>query len=208
MEFNHILDAVKNCGGETPTMRAIAMAVDCAPTKLYSLGKKPVPGQVYDPSVTNWDAINAFLGTKIVEPEQDGFHSMEDIVNAAYEMEQVIKSQDGRRGTGTGNNLIEVDGEKIPARKSAKFEMGSEQESFICLKKDANVYKIVYQTMSHTILRPVNEAGEFVSNELRAVSNLTLNTKCIPPVRMDAAIQERFSGEYAAKIGAPAESAE
>lgn len=197
MESMHILDAIKNCGGEQPTMRGLAEVVGCAPTKLYSLGKKPIPGQVYDPNVTNWDAISAYVETKlVVDPEVEGCHTMEDAVKAALEVDAYNKEHGTRRGTG-GSNLIEVDGEMIPKRKSAMFEMGNENESFVCFKKDANVYKIVYQTESYTTVRPVTAEGEFASNELKTVSNLTLNTKCVAPAQMTEAINARFSGAYA-----------
>lgn len=197
METMHILDAIKNCGGEQPSMRAISEVIGCAPTKLYSLGKKPIPGQVYDPNVTNWDAINAYVETKlVVDPEVEGCHTMEDVVKAALAVDAYNKEHGTRRGNG-GSNLIEVDGEMIPKRKSAMFEMGNENESYICFKKDANVYKIVYQTESYTTVRPVTAEGEFASNELKTVSNLTLNTKCVAPAQMPEAIEVRFSGAYA-----------
>lgn len=189
----NILDAVAQNGGVQPSVRAIAAVFDVTPNAIYTRGKKAIPGQVYDPEVTNWDAISAYLESKMPEGED-----MVSMIAKANEKDEWFKENAPVR-TPAGVSLIEVDGEKIAPRKSAMFEMGSEQESYLCFKHDEHVYKMVYQTLSFTAVRPVNENGSFASNELRVLSNATINTKCVSPMQMVAAIAERFSGEYAAK---------
>ena len=66
----------------------------------------------------------------------------------------------------------------------------------ICLRKDANVYKIVMQTLTHTVLRPINQDGEFCSEAVKVISNGMLNMRGAGPATIEEAIAKRFSGEY------------
>lgn len=194
--ITNVLDAVSKNGGVQPSIRALADVFGVTTNALYTRGKKPVVGAVYDPEATNWDAISEYLMGKMPEGED-----MVSMVAKANEKDAWYKENSVSRAP-AGSNLIEVDGEMIPKRKSAMFEMDSEQASFICFKHDPAVYAMVYQTESFTAVRPVNEDGSFASNELRVLSNGTINTKCVPPTTMVAAIAERFSGEYAKKLAA------
>ena len=89
-----------------------------------------------------------------------------------------------------------------------------ENGCLITLMKDAEVYAIVLQTASHTVLRPVicaekNEAGEyfFKGNDIKVISNGMLNMKGTGPSALQASIDERFSGEYAKKLAAELQAA-
>lgn len=190
----HVLDAVRECGGVVPSLKAFAMTLDVPVTRLNNIAKRPISGQVYDPDIPNWDALNVFFDGKISEhPDMD----MIALVKAAQENDATLQATKGRRAAGaSGANLIDVDGGKMPKRKSNRFEMGSDTETYICFKKDAGVYKIVYQTDGYTCLRPVNENGDFSMELVRVLSNGTLNIKCVPPTEMDKAIEERFTGVY------------
>lgn len=196
--FVNVLDAVAQNGGVQPSMRALAEVFNITTNALYTRGKKAIPGQIYDPEATNWDAISEYLNGKM--PEGEDMVSM--IAKANEKDEWYKENAPSRARSSAGATLIEVDGEMIAPRKSSMFEMGGEQESLLCFKHDATVYKMVYQTMSFTVVRPVNEDGSFASNDLRVLSNATINTKCVPPMTLAAAIAERFSGEYAAKLAA------
>lgn len=192
--MQHVLDAVKDCGIETPSIKAFALALNIPVTRLNNIAKTPIAGQVWDPSITNWDALNEFFQKKITEGKVE---NMVALVESAKEKDEYLATASVRHtGVSTGANLVDVDGGKMPARKSAKFEMGGEQESLICFKKDAGVYKMVYQTAGYTAIRPVGPDGNFSMELVRVVSNATLNTKCVPPTEMDKAIEERFSGVY------------
>lgn len=193
----NVLDAANDLGIEIPSIKAFALALNLPVTRLNNIAKTPVPGQMYDPSVTNWDALNEFFQKKITEGKVE---SMTALLEVAKEKEEYLATAGTRHtGVSTGANLIDVDGGKMPKRKSEKFEMGSEKESYICFKKDAGVYKMVYQTAGYTAIRPVGPDGNFCMELVRVVSNGTLNTKCVPPTEMDAAIKDRFSGEYQAR---------
>ena len=89
---------------------------------------------------------------------------------------------------------ITVDGKEVAVRKYKNFEM--EADTYVCLRKDANVYKIVMQTLTHTVLRPVNADSTFASESVKCISNSMLNMKGAGPASIEEAIQKRFNGEY------------
>ena len=202
----HILDAVREFnGGEEISLKAFALALDIPATRLYAIAKRPIVGQVYDPNAKNWDAINEFLTAKVSAPDAT-ITSIEELVKVAAEKEKWMADNATAR-VATGSNLIDVDGGKMPKRKSAMFEMGNEQESLLCFKHDFGVYKMVYQTLGYTAIRQVNKDGSFAKEEIRVISNATLNTKCVPPTTMKQAIDDRFSGAYAEQTATESENA-
>ena len=204
VEMKHILDVIRDVnGGEEVSLKAFALALDIPATRLYAIAKRPIIGQVYDPNAKNWDAINEFLSNKVTAADAT-ITSLEELVTVAVEKEKWM-AENATARVATGNNLIDVDGGKMPKRKAAMFDMGSEQESLICFKHDAGVYKMVYQTLGYTAIRQVNEDGTFAKEEIRVVSNSTLNTKCVPPTSMAQAIADRFSGAYAEQTATEAE---
>ena len=204
--MKHVLDVIREVnGGEEISLKAFALALDIPATRLYAIAKRPIVGQVYDPEAKNWDAINEFFAGKVAA-EGGLYGSIEELVEAAVEKEKWIAENVTAR-VATGSNLIDVDGGKMPKRKTAMFEMGGEQESLICFKHDPAVYKMVYQTLGYTAIRQVNEDGTFAKEEIRVVSNSTLNTKCVSPVTMAQAIADRFSGVYAEQTATEAPDA-
>lgn len=190
----------------TPSLKAIAGVFDLNPVRLYSVAKQPKEGEVYDAHVYNWDAIERFIKRRL-DPEK-GLETLEDVIDKALEIDATLKESDGRRrgnrGEGGGYGAkIEVDGQMVAKRRYANFEM--ENGQLICLKKDADVYAIVMQTASHTVIRPVNEDKTFKGNEVKVISNFMLNLKGIGPSALDAECAKRFSGEYAAELAAEAQ---
>ena len=142
----HILDAVREFnGGEEISLKAFALALDIPATRLYAIAKRPIFGQVYDPNAKNWDAINEFLTAKVSAPDAT-ITSVAELVKVAGEKEKCM-AENATDRVATGNNLIDVVGGKMPKRKYAMFEMGNEQEFLLCVKHDAGVYKMVYQTL-------------------------------------------------------------
>ena len=206
VETKHILDVIRDVnGGEEISLKAFALALDIPATRLFAIAKRPIIGQVYDPNAKNWDAINEFLTNKVTAADAT-ITSLDELVLVAAEKEKWMAENASTR-VATGSNLIDVDGGKMPKRKAAMFDMGSEQESLICFKHDAGVYKMVYQTLGYTAIRQVNEDGTFAKDEIRVVSNSTLNTKCVPPIVMAQAIADRFSGAYAEQTATESENA-
>lgn len=192
----------------TPTLKAIAAVFDLNPVRLYSVAKQPKEGVVYDAKVYNWDAIERFVNRRL--DADRGLATLEDVIDAALKKDEELKATDGRRSSNRGegaawNAKIEVDGQMIAKRRFANFEM--ENGCLVTLKKDAEVYAIVLQTASHTVLRPVTcatktESGEwqFKGNDIKVISNGMLNFRGTGPSALDASIEERFSGEYAKKM--------
>lgn len=198
-----------------PTLKAIAAVFDLNPVRLYSVAKQPKEGVVYDAKVYNWDAIERFINRRL--DADQGLATLEDVIDAALIKDEELKASDGRRSSNRGegsawNAKIEVDGQMIAKRRFANFEQ--ENGCLVTLKKDAEVYAIVLQTASHTVLRPVicaekNEAGEyfFKGNDIKVISNGMLNFKGTGPSALEASIEERFSGEYAKKLAAELQEA-
>lgn len=193
----------------TPTLKAIAAVFDIPTQRIYSVAKQPKEGEVYDAKVYNWDAIERFI-TRRLDPDK-GFATLEDVIDAALVKDAEFKESDGRRSANRGqgvNQKIEVDGKEVAVRKYANFEMDADKP--VCLRKDANVYKIVMQTLTHTVLRPINADGTFAAETVKVISNSMLNMKGAGPAAIDDAIEKRFSGEYVvpADPDAPAEDAQ
>lgn len=178
----------------TPTLKAIAEVFGLPAQRIYSVAKQPKEGEVYDAKVYNWDAIERFITRRLTDELPD----MEAVIDAALAIDVELKERDGRRSGNRGGastiQKITVDGKEIPVRKYKNFEMS--EDMYVCLRKDANVYKIVLQTLSHTCLRPVGPDGKFCSETVKVISNSMLNMKGAGPAAIEDAIAKRFSGEY------------
>ena len=196
---NNIEKIVSELG--TPSLKAFAAVFDLKPVRLYSVAKQPKEGVVYDAKVFNWDAIERFIVRRL--DADKGLATLEDVVKAALVKDEEFKTNDGRRSRGEGSGYgekIEVDGKMVAKRRFANFEM--ENGQLVTMKKDPEVYAIVLQTASHTVLRPVNSADptDFKGNDVKVISNGMLNFKGTGPSALEASIKERFSGEYAKKL--------
>ena len=213
-EYTNNIEKIMEVKGQ-PSLKAIAAVFDLNPVRLYSVAKQPKEGVVYDAKVFNWDAIERFINRRL--DAEKGLATLEDVIAAALEKDKELQANDGRRSANRGegsawNAKIEVDGQMIAKRRYANFEM--ENGCLITLKKDPEVYAIVLQTASHTVLRPVisdvkTEAGEycFKGHDVKVISNGMLNMKGTGPSALEASIQERFSGEYAKKLAAELQEA-
>lgn len=213
-EYTNNIEKIMEQKGQ-PTLKAIAAVFDLNPVRLYSVAKQPKEGVVYDAKVYNWDAIERFINRRL--DADKGLATLEDVIDAALIKDEELKASDGRRSTNRGegsawNAKIEVDGQMIAKRRFANFEM--ENGCLVTLKKDPEVYAIVLQTASHTVLRPVicaekSASGEyfFKGNDIKVISNGMLNMKGTGPSALEASIQERFSGEYAKKLAAELQEA-
>ncbi len=179
----------------TPTLKAIAAVFEIPTQRIYSVAKQPKEGEVYDAKVYNWDAITRFIERRL--DAEKGLATLEDVIKAALEKDEKFKEADGRRSVNKGTSgpaKIEVDGVMISARKYKNFEMSENKP--VCLRKDANVYKIILQTASHTVLRAIDKDGNFCSESVKVISNGMLNMKGAGPAALEDAVAKRFSGEY------------
>lgn len=179
----------------TPTLKAIAAVFGIPTQRIYSVAKQPKDGEVYDAKVYNWDAITRFIERRL--DADKGLATLEDAIDAALLKDEEMKQSDGRRTANRSTGVkqkIEVDGQLVAVRKYTNFEMSAGVP--VCLRKDANVYAIVMQTLTHTVLRPINQDGTFASETVKVISNGMLNMKGAGPASIEDAIAKRFSGEY------------
>lgn len=179
----------------TPTLKAIAAVFGIPTQRIYSVAKQPKDGEVYDAKVYNWDAITRFIERRL--DADKGLATLEDAIDAALLKDEEMKQSDGRRTANRSTGVkqkIEVDGQLVAVRKYTNFEMSAGVP--VCLRKDANVYAIVMQTLTHTVLRPINQDGSFASETVKVISNGMLNMKGAGPASIEDAIAKRFSGEY------------
>lgn len=179
----------------TPTLKAIAAVFGIPTQRIYSVAKQPKDGEVYDAKVYNWDAIERFINRRL--DADKGLATLEDAIDAALIKDEELKQSDGRRTANRSTGVkqkIEVDGQLVAVRKYTNFEMSAGVP--VCLRKDANVYAIVMQTLTHTVLRPINQDGSFASETVKVISNGMLNMKGAGPASIEDAIAKRFSGEY------------
>lgn len=190
--------------GVQPSLKAFAGVFDLNPVRLYSVAKQPKEGVVYDAKVFNWDAIERFISRRL--DADKGLATLEDVVDAAIVIDAQLKENDGRRKTAGGSYgaKIEVDGQMIAQRRYPSYEM--ENHQMICLKGDVEVYAIVMQTLSHTVLRPLAEAllegtePIFKGNDIKVISNGMLNMKGVAPAGLAKAVEDRFNGTYAQEL--------
>lgn len=173
--------------GKTPSMQSLALVMGMPTTKLIAVAKEPIDGS--PATGINWTSLTTFCNQWIASPDNLYCATMDDLIREALERD--AKLGDKR---GVSRNMVEVDGQFIQRRKASMFEMGDTNESLICLAGEQEVYKMVYQTLSFTVLRAVNPDGSFATEDVRALSNKTLNAKCVHPFRMKDEIAKRFGG--------------
>ena len=178
----------------TVTLKAIAEVLGVPSQRIYSVAKQPQEGVVYDAKVYNWGAIERFV-TRRLDPEK-GLATIEDVIDAALIVDAELKEKDGRRSANKGSIVekITVDGKEVPVRKYKNFDM--ETNVPVCLRKDPNVYKIVLQTLTHRVMRPIGADGEFCSETVKVISNSMLNMRGIGPSAIEDAMTKRWSGEF------------
>ena len=173
-----------------PSLKALAMIHGLNPVRLYAVAKTPKEGVLYDPKVYNWDAVGKFIARRFDEGEGK-FQSFEQVIDAALAADAELQLQDGRKSRGSKVEKIELGDRTIPVRKWPSFEM--EAGLNIVMRDDPQVYKIVYQTISHTVLVPVDAEGNVATSEVIVKSNGMLNFKGIPPTELEKAIAERYA---------------
>lgn len=150
-----------------PTLKAIAEAFEVPAQRIYSIAKQPVAGMVYDARVYNWDAISRFIEKRIGK-EGDKYATEEEVYNAAMEIDEVLATQDKRRGPRANKAekvLIDCgDGKMMPARKK-ELKVGDK----VTFRKNDDVYEIVYLTDTHAVFKLEDKSF------LTCMSNWTIN---------------------------------
>lgn len=184
------------------TLKALAAVFNLPATRLYTVAKQPKEGEVYDAHVYNWDAIEKFVRRRL--GLEGNPSTLEEVIDKAIALDAEFKEADGRRVANRGvakKDRIEVDGKLIDQRKYATFEKEAEGEAvqLFCIKKDPEVYKAVYQTLSHTVLVPVSDKeGTVKGDNVKVIGNYMLNLKGVGPATLQEEIDNRFSGGFEA----------
>ena len=184
------------------TLKALALVFNLPATRLYTVAKQPKEGEVYDAHVYNWDAIEKFVRRRL--GLEGNPSTLEEVIDKAIAIDAELKEADGRRVANRGiakKDRIEVDGKLIDQRKYATFEKEAEGEpvQLFCIKKDAEVYKCVFQTRSHTVLVPVSDKeGTVKGDNVKVIGNYMLNLKGVGPATLQEEIDNRFSGRFEA----------
>lgn len=183
-----------------PSLRAIAATLNLqSQQRLYNIAKQPIPGETYDPKVINYNAIVQFINRQlsksasapINELTNEPFQSTEEVLQAAAEWDadpaNASQRGGGRRSGGTTPKDNSV-------RKFSFWNLSDENpDPYLCLRNDPHVYRIVYQTQTHTVLRPiVNEDGDWLDESVRVTSNSVLNQKGVGPSAINAEVARRF----------------
>lgn len=184
-----------------PTLKAIATVLGIQPTRIYSVAKTPKEGEIYDAKVYNWEAIERFVERRLGQNEVP--ETVEEVIDKALEVDIELKANDGRKnrtGSAAGRK-IEVDGKMIPERRYSnhewKDEDGNVLDNLVAFKKDPEVYKIIFQTRSHTVLMPVDDAaGTITKSHVKVVSNFMMNHSGFNPVQNATQVEIRLNGEY------------
>lgn len=177
-------------GKPQPTLKAIAEVLNVPQQRLYSVAKQPVAGAVYDARVYNWDALSRFIAKRIGK-EGDEFATVEELYNAAMAHDEVLVSQDKRRGPrASSNSKIDLgNGKKMPTRRT-EVEVGQT----VYLKGHSGEYEVVYLTATHVVMQ-LKE-----TDLLTCMSNWTFNTKVAkePAIVCDDSTDTAMSGDVEA----------
>ena len=189
--INRTWEAIENVMAELdkethPTLKAIAAALDVPQQRLYSVAKQPKAGEVYDANVYNWDSIDRFV-TRRLDPDK-GLDTHEDVIRKAYEMDEVFKSNDGRRARrGTGAKASGISMENGTVMPHRKYDL--HEGDIIALKSEKlpHKYEVKLVTDTHVCVQRVG------STELNSYSNWTINQKFLvdTPEAIDDIMSER-----------------
>lgn len=198
-----IQEAIEVLG--TPTLKSIAGVFDLTAVRLYAVAKQPIPGQTYDPNVKNWDAISKFVERRFDEEKNIG--SFEAVITRALELDAEAALTSRRRGRAPGEKgnygyqkKVVIDGVETVALRYDYMSAESEVKKPIVLKDDAHMYSIVYQTVTNTVLRPIDAEGNVVGHDLRMLGNFMYNTKIVTDAAYAEELESRKDGTFAIKL--------
>lgn len=182
------------------TLKALAEVLHTSPTRLYTTAKKPVDGETYHEYEYNWDAIENFVKVRL------GYNgipdTLEQVLEEAIRITQERAVSDKRKAVNRGVRPLKttnVDNNIIQERRFINHSMYNAEDgtiagNFVVLKGDDNVYKIIHQTLSHTVLVPVDdEEGTVTSSYVKCVTNSVLNNYGMGPANTLKGINKRFN---------------
>jgi len=181
-----LLEVIEDLG--KPTLTSLGEVINVKRRQMYAIGKSPDADNIfYNGHEFNWKAIERFIINRI-DPNSD-LNDLESVVAAALKIDAVKKGNKLRKTNNQRVQQIEVDGNLIVTLKHPQYDLlFSDWERvhpsgarIIVFRKDPNVYKIVMQTRSHTLVRSIDDTGEYDSDELKVITNSTLNFRAVSP---------------------------
>ena len=169
--------------GIEPSLKAIAAALNVPQQRIYSVAKQAKAGEVYDPRVYNWDAIDRFILRRL---DPDTLPTVQAVIEKAVELDKEFQTKDGRRAprATTKAGISMADGTVMPARK---VELAVGDRVMLKGETQPKVYGVAMLTDTHAVLALEN------STVLACYSNWTMNQKLIPPARVDEVLAERLA---------------
>jgi len=180
--IEHVID--KHPKGK-PSLKALALAVEENPKKIYRVAKYLYKGRQMRKRENNWYAIDNFLRNRMADPTD--IAQLTAIVSRAHEIDIELTAKDRRRtGTGFYSQVKDIElkgGKWYPKRREAymEFQPESDQEPnplyHNCLGLKGIVYRMVYQSETHSLLREIDENEAFVNEMPKLTSNIMLNTQ-------------------------------
>lgn len=199
------------------SLKALAAVFGLNAVRLYSVAKTPKEGVIYDAKEYNWDAVERFCTKRLDKDANEPLGTLEKIIDLALAEDERLRNTDRRRAAGgtpaSALPTIEVDGREMPVRRFKNFEIDflveydtdgnfvEEREGVhpagqhvILLKRDPNVYSIIYQTTGYTVLLPIDAAGQPCSETPKLLSNSLLNIRGYAPSALTA---EAVATKYA-----------
>ena len=164
---------------EMPSLKAIAIAINVRPNRLYAVAKKPQPGVIYDPRQYNWEAITKFVEGHFTEE----LTSLKAVIKAAAELDLTLAAQDNR-SRGPAKPMIDAGGGRMVVDRRKDFEVGSE----VAFKKETSVLKLVFKNDCSMVFESVVPEDRGLS----VMSNSTFNQKYfVDEEQMKAEIEKR-----------------
>lgn len=145
-----------------PTLKQIAVVLDCQVERVRSVAKKPIPGEAYDPSKINWSAVEAFIGNRL---DKTGYDSVEAVLDAAKEVEVTT------RAVGQATKMLEVEGSTTTPERKLDVKAGD----VIVDKKKGIEYEVDYVNPTITVYHPISETGALTLSN--AIGNRNFNSK-------------------------------
>lgn len=192
---NELMEAMVNAGytmeeKDHPTLKAIAETMGIPAQRLYNVGKRPVPGEIFEVGKINWAALNAFV-LKRLGADNAEIKDMAELISKAKELDEKYKAAGvsrGRRAAAPAkDDIIFEDGTSTPARK---VEIALGQRVMIRGEKKGIVYTVVYETPAGLCLQ------EEKKPLLKAMGNWTANQKLIlDETKFDKIIADRAAAE-------------
>lgn len=146
------------------SLKQIAIVLDCPVERIRNIAKKPIVGQPYDPKAINWDAVDNFIKARL---EKSGYESVDEVYDAAAEVEIATKSAGGHTV-----EMLAVDGSETTPKRKVDLVAGD----FIAKKGTGERYVVDFVNDTIIVYSSV-ECSEGKITLSHAIGNRIFNNK-------------------------------